>query len=200
VEILPLSLRKVIRELKKLPSLGEKTASRLAYHLVYRDRELAIMLAKVLNEAVDKVKSCSNCYSLTDEDLCIVCKDQNRDVDLICVVEKPLDIAVIERSGEFSGTYHVLHGLWSPLSNRDISDLKLIELFNRIERDKVKEVIIATGATLEGDATALYILSELEKLNVTVSRLAQGMPKGGELEYADELTLAHAFVGRRNLK
>lgn len=193
----PLPLRRLIKEISKLPSIGEKSATRLAYHLVYREPALVESLMKALGEVAGKIVLCERCYALTDSVLCPICSDSSRTSSVVCVVEKPIDIIAIERLGEFRGLYHVLHGLWSPLRGYDPGSLKVVELLSRIEDGKIEEVILATGATLEGDATALYIASELSKFkNVKVTRLAQGMPKGGELEYADDVTLSRAFSGR----
>jgi recombination protein RecR len=193
----PLPLRRLIKEISKLPSIGEKSATRLAYHLVYREPQLVESLMGALGEVAGKIVLCERCYALTDSALCQVCTDPSRTSSIVCVIEKPIDIIAIERLGEFRGLYHVLHGLWSPLRGHDPGSLKVVELLNRIQDGEIEEVILATGATLEGDATALYIASELNKFkNVKVTRLAQGMPKGGELEYADDVTLSRAFSGR----
>jgi recombination protein RecR len=192
----PIAIRKLIRELSKLPSLGERSATRLAYHLVYRDKGLGLSLADHLTEAMAKTRLCKSCNALTESELCSICQDSSRNRKLLCIVEKPIDIFSIERLGIFKGLYHVLHGLWSPMKGVDPSDLKFTELNKRILELQPEEIIIATGSTLEGDATALFIASEIGHLSTKITRLAQGMPKGGELEYADEITLQRALEGR----
>lgn len=213
-KVIPLSLRRLIREFSRLPTIGEKSASRLAYHIVYNDPVLAETLGAQLKEAVDRVVFCDKCYALTErpdirlvdsegkteeKNYCVVCKDPRRDKSIVCVVEKPIDIASVENFGEFNGVYHVLHGLWSPVRGRPLSDIKLNDLLERVELEDIREVILALGSTVEGDATSLYIASELEKSDVKVTRIAQGMPKGGELEFADNVTLSRAFSGRQVL-
>lgn len=193
---LPITMQKLIREFSKLPSIGEKSATRLAYHLVNNDRPLAQTLAAALTKAVESVKLCQRCFYLTEEDLCTICKNPARDQSLICVVEKPADLMAIERVGEYRGLYHVLHGLWAPLRGQGPETMKLRELIDRLKDGSVKEVIVATSSTVEGDATALYVAKLLADHGVRSTRLAQGMPKGGELEYADDVTLSRAFAGR----
>lgn len=193
---LPPSMQKLIRDFAKLPSVGEKSATRLAYHLVSNDKQLAQTLADSLSKAAASVKLCARCFYLTEEDLCSICKNPTRDQSLVCVVEKPADLMAIERVGEYRGLYHVLHGLWAPLRGQGPENMKLRELIERLRENIIKEVIIATSSTVEGDATALYIAKLLADHGVQSSRLAQGMPKGGELEYADDVTLSRAFAGR----
>ncbi len=192
----PLAIRKLIREISKLPSLGERSATRLAYHLVYRDKELAFSISELLKQAMEQTRFCQECFALSETDICSICSDPGRMPDLLCIVEKPIDLFSIERLGSFNGRYHVLHGLWSPMRGTTPTDLKFEQLIERVKRHNVKEAILATSSTLEGDATALFLASELKPLGVKVTRLAQGMPKGGELEYADEITLSRAFSGR----
>lgn len=193
---LPQAMQKLIREFSRLPSIGEKSATRLAYHLVTHDRQLALNLADALHKAAENVKLCQRCFYLTEEDLCTVCKNPSRDQSLICLVEKPADLMAIERVGEYRGLYHVLHGLWAPLRGQGPESMKLKELLDRLQDGVVREVIIATGSTVEGDATALYVAKLLSEYGIQSTRLAQGMPKGGELEYADDVTLSRAFAGR----
>ena len=195
----PAPLQRLIRELSKLPSVGEKSATRLAYHLINSDRALASTLADVLKEASQKVRLCSQCFFLSEEELCVVCRNPSRDPALVCVVEKPMDLVAIERMGEFQGVYHVLHGLWAPLRGQGPTSMKLDELITRVRLGVIKEAILATSSTVEGDATALYVARTLHDLGVKSSRLAQGMPKGGELEYADDVTLSRAFSGRNQM-
>ena len=195
----PLAMQKLISEFARLPSIGEKSATRLAYYLLNSNRPLAFSLAECLKRASESVKLCEQCYFLTDEPLCSVCRNPARDGSLICVVEKPMDVLAVERVGEYKGYYHVLHGLWAPLKGQGPENIKLKELVERLKQGVVKEVIIATGSTVEGDATAIYLARLVNELGVKTSRLAQGMPKGGELEYADEITLSRAFSGRSKI-
>ncbi|HMO01557.1 MAG TPA: recombination mediator RecR [Oligoflexia bacterium] len=193
---LPKALQRLIRELSKLPSVGEKTAFRLAYHMTACDRELAGSLADALISINDKIARCLECGFLTEGGACAICSDSSRDFGLVCVVEKPIDVVAIERVGEFKGIYHVLNGLWAPLKGQGPDSLGLDNLLMRLERVKPREVILALGSTVEGDATALYIARLLSEVGINSTRLAQGLPKGGELEYADEITLSRAFSGR----
>ena len=192
----PPSMQKLVRELSRLPSIGEKSASRLAYHLINNDKALSRSLAEALGKAVDAVKHCNLCFFLTEGEQCTICSNPSRDSSLLCVVEKPMDLIAIERVGEFRGLYHVLHGVWAPLRGQGPESIRVAELMERVKKGDVKEVILATSATVEGDATALYIAQLLAALKVRATRLAQGIPKGGELEYADEITLSRAFSGR----
>jgi len=192
----PATMQKLIRELSRLPSIGEKTAARLAYHLLNDNRELAVSLAEAIQRAAETVHLCEKCFFLCEEDLCTICRNPSRDPSLICVVEKPMDVVAIEKMGEYRGHYHVLHGLWAPLRGQGPESMKLRELIERVKEGAVKEVIIATGSTVEGDATALYVARLISEIGVKSSRLAQGMPRGGELEYADEITLSRALSGR----
>ena len=195
----PPSLQKLIRELSKLPTIGEKSATRLAYHLVQGNKDLARSLAEVLRTTVDKVGLCEQCFFLCEGKTCSVCSDPRRDRSIFCVVEKPSDVLAVERMGEFQGLYHVLHGLWAPLRGMGPDSMKLKELVHRVEQEKSKELILATNCTVEGEATALYIARMFADKGIVCSRLAQGMPKGAELEYADDTTLSRAFSGRQLL-
>lgn len=195
----PPAMQKLIAELSRLPSIGEKSATRLAYHLIQNDRALAPALAASLTRALEAVSLCEQCFFFTEEKLCAICRNEARDRGLICVVEKPMDLVAIERVGEFKGVYHVLHGLWAPLRGMGPEEMKLNELVARVKAGGVREIIMATGSTVEGDATALYVARMLGELGVKTSRLAQGMPKGGELEYADEVTLSRALSGRSTI-
>lgn len=192
----PPAMQKLIRELSKLPSIGEKSATRLAYHLVNNDRALAESLAETMRQAMSGVQACVRCFNLSEGELCAICKNPQRDGSLICVVEKPMDLVAIERMGEYRGLYHVLHGLWAPLRGQGPESMKLNELIARLSGGAVKEVILATSSTVEGDATALYVARLVAQKGIPSSRLAQGMPKGGELEYADDITLSRALSGR----
>lgn len=202
----PPAMRRLVNELSKLPSVGEKSAVRLAYHLLVRDPAESKALSAAILEAREKTRFCNECYSLCEQELCAICTDPGRDRSLICVVEKPADVIVLERGAGFRGLYHVLHGLWSPLRGVGPERTKMNELFRRLRESKekaestpVQEVVLATGATVEGDATALYIARTVNELGIRATRIAQGLPKGGELEYADEGTLTHALQGRRGM-
>lgn len=195
----PPSMQKLIRELSKLPTIGEKSATRLAYHLVQNDRDLATTLSAAMKDATEQVRFCESCFALTDDQCCSICRDSSRDRALLCLVEKPMDLIAIERIGEYKGLYHVLHGVWAPLRGLGPESMKLEELLVRIKDSDVREVILATSSTVEGDATALYISRLLNELGIQTTRLAQGMPKGGELEYADDVTLSRAFSGRSRI-
>ncbi len=196
----PPALQRLIKELSKLPSVGEKTATRLAYHLVANDKDLARSLGEALQQAAAQVRLCSRCFFLSEAELCAICQNQSRDGSMLCVVEKPVDVLALERVGEFKGTYHVLHGLWAPLRGQGPESMKIKELSARLATESIKEVIIATSATVEGDATALYVGRILAEAGIKVTRPAQGIPKGGELEYADDVTLSRAFAARSTLQ
>jgi recombination protein RecR len=198
--VFPPALQKLIKELTKLPSIGEKTATRLAYHLAANDRGLARSLGDALQQASQQIRLCDRCFFLSDDELCSVCRNANRDASLMCVVEKPADLVAIERVGEFKGHYHVLHGLWAPMRGQGPDQMKLAELLVRIKTEPIKEVIIATSATVEGDATAMFIGRQLTDVGIRVTRPAQGIPKGGEMEYADDVTLSKAFAARSALQ
>lgn len=197
MNLLPPSLQTLISELSKLPSIGEKSAMRLANFLI-SNPDTATGIAKGLTESLLKVGLCRECFFFSEEEKCRFCTS-SRSRSTLCVVEKPMDVLAIERSGEFSGLYHVLHGVWSPIKGTDAAGLKLAELKHRVQEDEISEIIVATSATVEGDATALYIGRLLKDLEVSISRLAQGVPKGGELEYLDSVTLSRAFQGRNVL-
>jgi recombination protein RecR len=189
---------RLINELARLPGIGPKTASRLAYHLLRTSREEAISLAEAILDVKERVRLCSSCFNTTEADPCAICLDSSRD-RTICVVEEPLDVLALERTGQFKGLYHVLHGAVSPVEGIGPDQLKIRELVDRVERDRPEEVIVATNLDLPGEATAAYLHRLLAPLGVTVSRPASGLPAGGDLEYADEVTLGRALVGRRVL-
>lgn len=202
----PPAMRRLVSELMKLPSIGEKSAIRLAYYLLTRKAEESNALAKAIVEAREKTSLCQNCYSLSESAFCAVCSDSRRLQSILCVVEKPADVIALERSGGYRGLYHVLHGLWSPLRGVGPEQTRMRELFERIrssikqeDRPPIEEVVLATSATVEGDATAMYIAKTLHEVGIKATRIAQGLPKGGELEYADEITLSHAIEGRRSI-
>jgi recombination protein RecR len=189
---------RLINELARLPGIGPKTASRLAYHLLRASRDEAISLAEAILDVKERVRLCSNCFNTTESDPCAVCAEPGRD-RTICVVEEPLDVLALERTGQFKGRYHVLHGAVSPVEGIGPDQLKIRELVARVERERPEEVIVATNLDLPGEATAAYLHRLLAPLGVTVSRPASGLPAGGDLEYADEVTLGRALVGRRVL-
>ena len=186
-------------ELSKLPSIGRKTALRLTYYLLKQPPEQARRLATALAALVERVRRCSVCANLTEEDPCAICRDPRRDRALICVVEEASDIAAIERTGEFRGLYHVLGGRLSPLDGIGPEDLSTAQLTERVASGAVREVIVATNPNLEGEATALYVQRQLATHGVTVSRIARGLPVGGDLEYADGVTIAQALSARREM-
>ncbi|MFH1736583.1 MAG: recombination mediator RecR [Actinomycetota bacterium] len=192
-------LRELIDELSKLPGIGPKSAQRLAFYLLKGNREDAEGLAQAIIHLKDKVKFCPVCYNVTDEPLCEYCADARRDDSVIVVVEEPHDIVAVERTGEFQGHYHVLGAAISPIDGIGPEDLRIKELLKRLEDGKVKEIIIATNPNLEGEATAMYLTKLIRPLNTKVTRLASGLPVGGDLEYADEVTLGSALRGRREM-
>jgi recombination protein RecR len=189
---------RLINELARLPGIGPKTASRLAYHVLRAPRDEAVSLAEAILDVKERVRLCSTCFNTTEADPCGICLDPGRD-SAICVVEEPLDVVALERTGQFKGRYHVLHGAVSPVEGIGPDRLKIRELIARVEREKPDEVIVATNLDLPGEATATYLHRLLAPLGVTVSRPASGLPAGGDLEYADEVTLGRALVGRRVL-
>ncbi len=182
-----------------LPGIGMKSAQRLAYHVMSMDTEEVKDFAQALIDAKTNVKSCRCCQNLTERDICPICSDDERDRSVICVVEGPKDVTAFERTKEYNGTYHVLHGLLSPMDGITPDKLRVRELLSRVGKGGVKEIIMATNPTVEGDATALYIANLLKPLGVTVTRLAFGLPVGGILEYADEVTLYKALENRNNM-
>ena len=195
----PKALNRLIQQLGALPAIGERSANRIAYHLVTAGARQAEDLVSAISHALAEVRQCQECFFLSDQDVCSICSNTDRDHSLVCVVAKPMDLVAIERAGEFRGIYHVLHGLWSPLRGKDLESLKISQLADRCAKQQIKEVIIATAATVEGDATSLYLARMLADFDLKVTRLAQGLPKGGELEYLDDFTLSKAMSGRNNL-
>jgi recombination protein RecR len=184
-------------ELSRLPGIGRKTALRLTYHLLKQPPEQSRRLAAALETLAEKVRPCSRCFNLTEEELCAICRDPRRDPALICVVEDAADIGAIERAGEFRGQYHVLGGRLSPLDGITPDDLTIRQLVDRVEQGEVREVILATNPSLEGEATALYVQRQLAPQRLSVTRIARGLPVGGDLEYADGVTIAQARSARR---
>jgi recombination protein RecR len=192
-------IRRLVSELARLPGIGEKTATRLAFHLVRSNRQQVRDLAQALVDVTDKIRLCSVCMNMTEADPCTLCTDTRREPDMICVVATPSDLIAIDRGGHFRGRYHVLHGLLSPLEGIGPDDLRLAELVRRLSGEAVQEVIIATSPSVDGEATAMYIARTLKPLGVRVSRIATGLPVGGELEYSDQATIARALAGRATM-
>ena len=184
-------------ELSKLPGIGRKTALRLTYHLLKQPSDQSRRLADALVTLSERVKPCSHCFNLTEDDVCSICRDARRDASIICAVEEASDIGAIERAGEFRGLYHVLGGRLSPLDGIGPDDLTIQHLEKRVSAGDVREVIIATNPSIEGEATALYVQRKLSPYHLTVSRIARGLPVGGDLEYADGVTIAQALSARR---
>ncbi|HLL56660.1 MAG TPA: recombination mediator RecR [Rubrobacteraceae bacterium] len=192
-------VERLINELSKLPSIGPKSAQRIAFHVVRGRPDDARALAEALREVKERIKPCRRCFNLTEAEECGICTDQRRDQAVICVVEDPYDIGPIERTGEYKGLYHVLGGALSPLDGIEPEDLRIAELVERVGSEGTKEIVVATNPNTTGEATALFIAQELEENSVRVTALASGLPVGGDLEYADEVTLGRAFAGRREI-
>jgi recombination protein RecR len=193
------SVERLITELSKLPSIGPRSAQRIAFHIIRGRQEDALGLAEALREVKERIKPCRRCFNLTETEECEICRDARRDQSAICVIEDPYDIGPIERTGEYRGLYHVLGGALSPLDGVEPEDLRIAELLERIEKEEIKELVIATNPNTTGEATAMFIAQEVKDLPVRVTALASGLPVGGDLEYADEVTLGRAFAGRREL-
>ncbi len=190
-------LANLYEQLRRLPGVGSKTAMRLAYHIIDMPESEVQQLAEALSSAKKSIHYCSQCFNLTDGEKCAVCSDPSRDHFTICVVEQPQDIAAMERSHGYNGLYHVLHGVLSPLDGVGPDKLKIRELFQRLQQESISEIIIATNSDVEGEATATYLAQLLKPIGITVSRIAHGLPMGGDLEYADEVTLSKALENRR---
>lgn len=193
------AISRLIDEFARLPGIGRKTAQRLAFHIINQDASDAVQFAEAIMDAKRKVHFCEKCFNLTEETLCDICNDQKRDPYIMCVVESPRDLLAIENTKEFHGYYHVLHGAISPMEGIGPNEIKIRELILRLQNDETKELIVATNPSIEGEATAMYISKLLKGTDIKVSRLAHGIPVGGDLEYADEVTLAKAIEGRRTL-
>lgn len=196
---IPRSLENLIREFTKLPGVGPKTAERLVYFLLKQPKETLTDLADALNHVKDEVVTCNLCYRLAEQNPCPICQDKNRDKTLLCVVAESQNIAVLEKTHVFSGLYHVLGGVISPLEGVTPDQLKIKQLESRLKSNGVKEVILALNPDLEGETTSLYLAKLLKPLNIKVTRLARGLPMGADLEYADEVTLENAILGRREM-
>ncbi len=192
-------IQRLIDELARLPGIGRKSAQRLAFHLLVVEEEDARRLARAVVEMREQVHLCRRCFNVTDGDECSICRDLRRDVSMVCVVERAQDIVVVERTGEFRGRYHVLGGAISPIEGIGPERLRFSELVARVRAEGIKEAIVATNPTVEGDTTALYLAKVLKPEGVRVTRLASGLPVGGDLDYADELTLGRALVGRQEM-
>jgi recombination protein RecR len=195
----PKPVTRLIDELCRLPGVGPKTGSRLAYYLLRAPAEQALSLAEAIREVKERTVLCSTCFNIAECSPCSVCSDPNRDSSQICAVEEPLDVLAIERTRQYHGLYHVLHGAISPVEGIGPEELKIRELLARVKQGGVREVLLATNPNLEGEATAMYIARQILPLGVRVTRLARGLPIGGDLEYADEVTLAQALEGRRDI-
>ena len=195
----PKAVARIIEELKRLPGVGERTAERLAFHLLVAPRKECLELAQSIRDLKEKVRPCAVCWNVSETEVCAICSDEQRDRELICVVEQPKDLIVLERLGTFRGLYHVLMGVLSPLHGMGPDDLKIKELIGRLEGSEVKEIIIATNPNTEGEATAIYLTKLIKPLGLEISRIGVGLPMGSDLEYADEVTVGKAIEGRRNM-
>ncbi len=189
----------LIEALTRLPGIGKKTASRLAFHILRSSSLEAQELARAILDVKEKIRLCSTCFNLTDEDPCWICQDERRSEEVLCVVEGPNDLIAIENTGTFNGRYHVLHGTISPLEGMGPDDLKIKELMERLKKEKIGEVILATNPTVEGGATALYLTDLIKPFNIKVTRIAYGIPMGSEIEYSDGMTLSKALEGRKEI-
>ena len=197
--VLPQPVQQLIDEFARLPGIGPKSASRLTFFLLRAANDQALDLAEALQDLKQRTQFCSTCFNITEDDPCLICDDDTRDERLLCVVEEPLDVLAIERSRAFNGRYHVLHGAISPVEGIGPEDLKVDELIRRVQEGEFSEIIMATNPTLEGESTALYLQRRLVDMGVRLTRLARGLPVGGDLEYTDEITLSRALEGRQEL-
>ena len=193
------TVNKLINQFEKLPGMGHKTAVRLAFYILESDENVAKEFSETLVKAKKNVKFCSICYNLTEKDPCDICSNSKRDESTICVVENVKDVIAMEKTHEYKGKYHVLHGSISPMNNVSAGDIKIKELLERLKDDSIKEVILATNPTVEGEATAMYISRLIKPLGIKVTRIAHGIPVGGDLEYTDEITLIKALEGRTQM-
>jgi recombination protein RecR len=197
--VTPEPVTRLIEAFAQLPGIGPKTASRLTFYLLRRPAEQAEGLASALRDLKQKIVFCSTCFNITEENPCTICQDEGRDRSILCVVEEPLDVLAIDRTGEYRGLYHVLHGAISPVEGIGPDELRINELVARLRAKPVQEVLLATNPNLEGEATAMYLARILQPLGVRITRLARGLPVGGDLEYADAVTLSRALEGRREM-
>lgn len=193
------SISKLIEELSKLPGIGNKTAQRLAFFIINMPVEDVKSLSQAIIEAKEKIRYCNKCYNITDGDVCKICSDKDRDQSIICVVSDPMDVVAMEKTRDYKGVYHVLHGAISPMDGIGPEDIKIKELLNRVKAEDIKEVILATNPDIEGEATSMYIAKLLKPLGIKVTRIAHGVPVGGDLEYTDVVTLSRALEGRREM-
>jgi recombination protein RecR len=193
------SLELLVKNLSKLPGVGKKSASRIAYHLLNSSSGFNEILGKEIIEIQSKIKKCSICGNYTEEEICNICSSIDRDRSILCVVEQPQDVSTIESTGDFRGLFHVINGVLAPLDGIGPEELQLGKLVDRVNKDNISEIIIATNPTLEGDSTALYIAHLFKESDVSITRIASGLPVGGDFEYADKLSISRAFKGRREL-
>ena len=196
----PVSMRSLIEELSRMPGIGPKSAQRLAFYILKSSKEDAAALSWAILKVKDSVRFCKTCNNLSDEETCEICKSSSRNRSLLCIVEEPNDIITIERAGDFNGIYHVLLGSLSPLDGIGPSDLKIKELLERVKKEKFEEIIIATDFNTEGEATSLYLVRVLKSSGAVITRVAYGIPVGGDLQYADQATIIKAFEGRREIR
>ncbi|MBN2440101.1 MAG: recombination protein RecR [Spirochaetales bacterium] len=192
-------LERLIHHLSKLPGLGKKSASRIAYYLLNADTSYTESLSRDIKELKEKIKPCHICGNYTEENPCSICTDPNRDKSILCIIEQPKDIQAIESSHGFQGLYHVLNGVISPIDGVGPEDLTFLQLFDRLKNEQIQEIIIATNPTVEGETTALYLVRQLQGTHIKITRIALGIPLGGDLEYADSITLARALKGRNEI-
>jgi recombination protein RecR len=197
--VTPEPVTRLIEAFAQLPGIGPKTASRLTFYLLRRPAEQTEALADALRDLKQRIVFCQACFNITEESPCAVCRDEGRDRSVVCVVEEPLDVLAIERTGEYRGLYHVLHGAISPVEGMGPDELRIGELMARLEAEPVREILLATNPNLEGEATAMYLARLVQPLGVRVTRLARGLPVGGDLEYADAVTLSRALEGRQEM-
>jgi recombination protein RecR len=199
MQITPEPVTRLIEELSRLPGIGPKSASRLTFYLLRAPTEQTMALAEAIRQLKERISFCEVCYNITEASPCPVCRDEHRDRTQICVVEEPLDVLALERTHAYRGLYHVLHGAISPVEGIGPDDLRIAELLDRLRGGEISEVVLATNPSLEGEATAMYLERQIAPLKVRVTRLARGLPVGGDLEYADEITLARAIEGRQEM-
>lgn len=199
MSLYPSSILNLIRNISRLPGIGEKTAERLAMYILHAPRREAEQLARSILEMKDKTKLCLTCYALSDSHICNICSDRTRSAAILCVVEQPADMVAIEKSGSYKGLYHILQGVLSPMNGVGPDKIRIKELISRVEKNMIKEVVLATGTNVEGEATASYIAQLLNKYPVKVTRIASGVPMGGDLKYVDQVTLKRAMETRRSV-
>ncbi len=201
MRVLPEPVQKLVDAFARLPGVGPKTASRLTFYLLRADEDISKSLADALIGIKQETELCEICFNITrkGDKMCEICASEARDRDILCIVEEPLDVLAIEKTGGYNGLYHVLHGVISPIEGIGPEDLKIKDLYERLKKEKINEIILATNPSMEGDATAMYLHERLSPIDVRITRLALGLPVGGDLEYADQNTLLRAFAGRRDL-